>query len=148
MQCRWALEPSRARSQRAQVFTEHLWKVCIESDGVNCASSFIGHSFGGCLDIPDQSRQAEEEHQESGAARALRASGGEGQGSDSGRQQGVDYQRVQVSLHLVLAARSPCGGHGAFGSRVRERGLPSLKTHLISDVTVILATTLHHSDQH
>lgn len=61
--CRWAFEPSRARTQRAQMFTLHLWKVCIESDEVNCASKVTGHSCGGCLDTPGQSRQAEEERQ-------------------------------------------------------------------------------------
>lgn len=35
------MKPGRAESQRAQVFTENLWRVCIGSDGVSCASRVI-----------------------------------------------------------------------------------------------------------
>lgn len=41
MPCRQAVEPIRARPQEAQVFIESLWRVCIGSDGANCASRII-----------------------------------------------------------------------------------------------------------
>lgn len=47
MLCRQAVKPVRARSQKAQVFIESLWRVCIGCDGANCASRITDHSHRG-----------------------------------------------------------------------------------------------------
>lgn len=145
VRCRWALEPSRAH-----VFTEHLWKVHIERDGVNCASKVTGHSCGGCLDTPGQSTPAEEEHQEVGLIEPCRLVEGRAMAQLlGGPEHGEGCWGVQVSLHAVPGPWYPGGGCGVFGSGVQERGLPSLKTHLRSpDIIVIPAVTLHPPNQH